>query len=830
MCASEVRGRRDDQFVVLIILLILSTILMVGEANGEERLSFNIPQQRADLALTMFAEQADLTLIFPFDKARRETANQLIGEYSLEEAVQILLAGTSLNATFSQRLVISISTDSETVSGEGKMIQKKDTGLFALLASILTASAAQAQETENPDAPVQLEEIIVTAQKREQNIQDVPISVSVLSGEYLDSARFQGVAESLNQVAGVNLFTNGQSGANKASVRGVTAGTALFGGSGAVGYYIDEVPFGLAKSAILPDANAYDLERVEVLRGPQGTLYGASALNGVIRILTKDARLDEFEFKGRTSASTTRGADENYDADIAVNIPLVAGKVAARAVVGYKDMSGWIDRVPSDGSMTRDGANDAQLANARFKIKALPTEKMTVNVSAWFSRAKNGAASIASDDGIQNSVVDEPIEIDYDIFGLKIDYDFANMSLLSSTSYMDYRSTRVQDIAAIDTLFQSIDSEVFSQEFRLNSALDGSWQWSAGAFYRIAKDPLLQVLPVFLAAPISWTDKSESIALFGEFTRTFLNGGADFTVGLRFFEDEVTISETIRNTGVPGEPLVTSRSTFDTVSPRAVLTWHPSDAVVVYGSYAQGFRSGFDQNPLVLTVAPQFPAVREDTLNNFEIGAKGTVLNGRLIFDSAVYYIDWSDVQQTVGVPINAEGQSVNLFAPINGKSASGVGLDFGVSFVPIEGLRLGSTFGWNDLSMDEEVLSSGVILFNKGDRLVDSPEYTAGLTGTYDFELGSSGYIGQLAASAHYHSKLDTRTISGGALAIREGDDILVTRFGVSVYSPKSWTTTVYVDNVGNEDGAVTRGTNPFSSPRIRPLTVGVQFEYHAN
>jgi outer membrane receptor protein involved in Fe transport len=183
----------------------------------------------------------------------------------------------------------------------------------------------------------------------------------VLSVEQLDQSSSQGVAAELTKVPGIVAFPNLQAGGGTiVSVRGVSAGSATFAGSNPVSYYLDSVPFGLVQSAVTPDSNAYDLARVEVLRGPQGTLYGASAQAGVVRVLTKDADLDRFELKMRASDSYTKGGGDNYRGDAAINVPIIDGKLAARAVLGYQKMSGWVD------TPLGKNANDSTMRTARL--------------------------------------------------------------------------------------------------------------------------------------------------------------------------------------------------------------------------------------------------------------------------------------------------------------------------------------------------------------------------------------------------------------------------------------------------------------------------------
>ncbi len=819
----------------------LSLWLTIGIATAEDtgrEFELNIPRTTAEESVKLLSRQTGYSVIFQSVDVAGIQTNAVQGRFTLQAALNRMLAGTVLSGRLTKMEVITISNNVNTKAGENEMKTKSKHrkgvfgGIGAILASVFATSGAigQEQSVNRADlAAKPLEEIIVTAQKREQQLQDVPISIAVLDGEFLDSGRFEGVAEALNQVAGFNQFVTAQSGAPKFSVRGVTAGGTLFAGSGTVGYYLDDVPFGLAKSAITPNVNSYDLARVEALRGPQGTLYGASALNGVIRILTNDADLEKSEFKARTLFSSTDGGGENYRGDFATNLPIIQGKLAARLVVGYSDMSGWIDRVIGDGSVARENANDSQVTNVRLKVGAQPFDNLKLNFSVWSERVEHGMSATAADNMTRLARVEEPLENDVDVYGLTVTYDFPAVSLVSSTNYLEYSSGSIMDIAGIDQLFTGVDAKVFTQELRLHSTAEGTWHWTAGLLHRDAEDPLLQTLPVFLAAPISWVDKSESIALFGEVERSLLNGNLTIAAGLRYFQDDVTVIERIRNTGVPDEPLVTAESTFDSVSPRVTLTYQLSDEASLYGVFSQGFRSGFDQNPLVLTVAPDFPPVQEDTLDNYEVGAKGTFLGGRLVVDAAFYYLEWKDLQQSIGVPITSEsGEAVTLIAPINGDTASGMGLDFSATLSPIDDLLLSLQFGWNDITMDTDVISSGVVLFDKGDRLNDSPEYTAGLTAEYGFDIGDRGYFGRFSASANYHSELLKRSIGGGAQQVFEGDEMLLSRVSFSIDSPRqNWSTTLYLDNAANEDGAVTRGVNENGSPRVRPRTFGLQVEF---
>src|SRR5258708_2801857 len=280
-----------------------------------------------------------------------------------------------------------------------------------LLLSTLPALAAGPSGAGATAETPSIDEIVVTAQKREQRIQDVPISLSVVGGAELDKSSIQSVSDALGMVPGVAVNVTGQGGETKLTIRGVTAAGALFAGPSPIGYYLDSVPFGLVRSAVQPDANSYDLNRIEVLRGPQGTLYGASALNGVVRVLTNDANLNNFEFKMRASTSNTEGGGENYRGDFAVNAPIIPGKLAARAVVDYNNTSGWLNNAFAADT------NTGEVANLRLKINARPTDNSSIKLNYWHSSSHYGAPSVSDDKGFNDTTIPEPYKVKYDTVG-----------------------------------------------------------------------------------------------------------------------------------------------------------------------------------------------------------------------------------------------------------------------------------------------------------------------------------------------------------------------------------------------------------------------------
>jgi len=706
----------------------------------------------------------------------------------------------------------------------------------AAAAALLGGSEAFAQERPRGEvAATQLDELVVTAQKREERLQEVPISITALTGEKLDRSR-ESLTQVLNTVPGVVAMTTQLE--NSLVIRGVTPLGSLNAGSATAGYYLDTAPFGLVRVAFVPDTSVYDLDRLEVLRGPQGTLYGANSVSGVVRVLTKDADVAGFEAKMRGTVSHTDHGGENYRGDAAVNVPLIDGKLAARFVASYEDVSGYIDRP------NKENANDGVRQSYRLKLRAEPTEKLSLGLSAWISKRDFDGRSMGTRQLTSISLREEPESTHFYLYALTGSYDLGPATLSSSTSYLRYTFSASSNYNAwfpafgppIFTLREQLETrvpaKVFSQEVYLTSNGDGPWKWTAGAIYRHGQEHFFQHRPSYVnIGGTHQEDTTKSYAIFGELTRVALDGHLELTAGLRYFKDEQTLRELSRFTQVnPNPPLARSNSDFDKVTPRLVVKYKPSDHLMTYASYSEGFRSGFAQSPLALAQAPGLLGpVEPDLLKNYEVGAKGSLFGGRLAFEVAGYYIDWQGVQNTLAISVGTTSP-ISVSASVNGKSASGFGFDAGVTAKPFEGLTLSGAYSRNDLTLDADVrASTGAILYLKGDRIAGSPESNWFVGADYvspawgDLDL-------RLSASANRYSALEGRALVNGASVVATGQAITVARASASLESPSGWSLTLFADNLFNERDTPTIpvgvGLIPELQIRLQPRTIGVQLE----
>lgn len=346
--AVEVDEAASVRCGVLVLLLTVSIPLLAAETNSGELVPFDIPQQRADLSLTRFAEQADLTFIFPYEKTRDKTANRLVGRYSIDEAVSKLLEGTGLYPLFSDEGVLTIDTDDRSVTGDDQMKVRKTTGLVAILTAIFGntgASGQDATEAQEQTQPLVLEEVVVTAQKREQSLQEVPISISVVDGVKILEQGFSRLSDLSQFIPNFNV--NEGLPASTVSVRGFNTSnrnSAAF--EQAVAVFIDDVYYGRVTQSL---TELLDIDRVEVLRGPQTTFFGQSAIAGALNITTRKPSLEEWE--GYIDAAY--GSDADARLQIAYGGP-VTDTFGIRFAGSIRDYDGWLTNTNGEDGLGQE--------------------------------------------------------------------------------------------------------------------------------------------------------------------------------------------------------------------------------------------------------------------------------------------------------------------------------------------------------------------------------------------------------------------------------------------------------------------------------------------
>jgi iron complex outermembrane recepter protein len=834
MGTKKMSRKIRDVWAVVATAAVLANVTLV--CAQQSSVAFDLPAQSLVNSLRAVGKLTDTNILINQNLIGNRHVPALKAQLTVGEALGQLLQGTGLVPRFVDDKTVVLAAEGD-IEATGRVtslnfpaggqeefrVAQADTSTGSATASDSNGGADPENFPETSD--MKLEEVVVTAQRREERLREVPIAISVLGGADLERSTYAGVTEALAMVPGVSAMAQQvQTGGTLLAIRGVSAPGAFFNGPSTAAYYVDSVPFGMIKNAVVPDPNIYDLQQIEVLRGPQGTLYGANALNGVVRVLTHEPDVADFEFKGRGLVSTTEDGGTNYGGDLTVNVPIISGKLAARATVGERRDSGWI-RSPLD-----DDINSGATGNYRLKVKWLPTDNLAVDLSAWHSQSLHDAAGMADDAGATNEVLPQRMRSQFNAYGAKLAYELPALSITSTTSYVTYGNNTLLGLTPSALPWNSntnLASRVIAEELALTSKLESPWRWSAGMMYRDAKDNLYQdfnfllPLPPTTALNADYEDTSKSWAAFGELGRRFFDDKLQWTLGLRYFQDDGSMQP---KRPVPGKNLNLNRleASASATTPRAVLTWLPNEDFTAYASYSEGFRSGELQGPDIGATIADFPASEPDKLANYELGVKGQLWSRLVAYEAAVFHMQWSDIQQTIAV-FQPDG---DFFIPVflNAGDASGSGIEFTFQTRSLAGFSLGANFSWNDLEFDDDVPSGGSLIFRAGERPHFSPEYTAALSAQYSFALGANGLKGTLSASGNYLSPMN-----GMWVPTLEGDSLLLMHGSFTIDFADHWSAALFVDNAGNYDGT----QQPFPgipqyNPRLRPRTYGLRFNYY--
>ena len=681
-------------------------------------------------------------------------------------------------------------------------------GFMALVAGNGTALAQDAARTAGGQAvaPTTLEEVVVTARKRSERQIDVPIALTSISGDALDQRGVSSVGAALSEVPGVNIYDRG--GSYKLSIRGIS--TSL--GSNENGYYLDDLPFTGVTVPLNPDVRAWDIDRIEVLRGPQGTLFGEGSMGGTVRILTRDPEFNDWDAKLSLSGSSTSDGGTNRGAKAMINIPLVDDRLALRLAGTKEKFPGWIDNVVTGAQ----NVNLLEYTSYRAKLRFQPTDALSVGASYWHYKVDGpGGTSTADDRGDADQGVSLAAVIEYSLVGFSAAYDFGPVEL--AYSFADNSFELPQRGALFGgTLEATIGIDVRSNELRLASQGDGPLQWTLGAYKREAIRRDAFVFALFGLNNTSRTDAT-SEALFGEATWSLSSAPIDLTLGLRSVREDLKGQEA--NSGVPTPP---AGGKYNSTNPRFIVAWRPNEAWRVYASAAKGYRSGQLQPSVSKGIGgalgiPLPDALSDDSIWTYELGTKASLADNRATFEAAIYQSDWKDV--TVRIPLGATGFN----GLINSKGIDVQGLEASLTTLLGEAWRLNLNASYSDAVFAGTVPGTGI---KDGSPVDDHAKTTASMsldyTTTVFGDLTGTGRFGvQYASERDFPSFGPPQYLPGDTTTTME------LRFGLE---SRHWGVQLFVDNLTDEDGAISPraaqqvpGALP-TATRFRPRTIGLQ------
>jgi len=666
----------------------------------------------------------------------------------------------------------------------------------AVVLALAAPAAALAQTTAGG-----LEEVVVTAQKRSESLQDIPFSVAAVTEESIRRSGASNIVELARNVSGLAITDLGP-GQSQVAIRGISAGQVVRDQPGvkeSVGIYLDESPISIA--LFTPDLDLYDVERIEVLRGPQGTLFGAGSSSGTLRYITHQPDTKNFAASTELQATSVQDGEMGGSARAMINVPM--GEVAALRLVGYyTQIPGFMDSVYPDRGVKKD-VNGGDKTGVRASLLFQPNDQLSITPRIVYQKLETDGypridvwnilgnpytttqPPVSIGGRKQVTQFQEGIDDDFTLGDLKIDYDFGAVTLTSVTSYTDRQVTvnrdasqltgsvtydvegETPDVRLNSKLIDATDLTAWSQELRLASNdTDSRFRWLVGAFYQTFDRTYGQRLPTpgydqLVITPATQTPANpggndstdygappdnpfwshltydfEQWAVFGEGTFQFTDAWA-LTAGLRYYdfsEDRrLTFAGFFADQGYTNQPGTISS---DGVSPRAILSFRPSEDVLLTAQVARGFRLGGINDPLNVTLCKGndidvyggHPTWDDEKTTNYELGAKTRWAGGAVQLNAAVFYTDID------GLQVIADAGSCSSRIILNAQAQS-VGGELELLARPNEHWDFGFTATYADAEITETQLDATgnpIAGIRDGNRLPTSPKLQAAASGTY--------------------------------------------------------------------------------------------------
>jgi iron complex outermembrane recepter protein len=754
-------------------------------------------------------------------------------------------------------------------------------GIAALIAagSAQAQTPAQAQEpgagaSDVTTAAANEEEVIyVTAQRRTQRLIDVPQSVSAVGEETLERQQARSFLDYAALVPGLGIDQS-TPGEARITLRGINTGSV--GSTAAV--YFDETPFGsssaLGNAAVLAsDFDTFDMARIEVVRGPQGTLYGSNALGGVLKFVTNAPNPSFFSGRLQAGLEAVESGGLGWNANAMLNQPL-GHSAAVRASGFYRENPGFIDRIGLPG----EDVNDSRTYGGRVSLLVEPTAGLSVRLTAFAQNIEAGAgSSFDADPQTFRPITVDPFtgtdlrgrlvrtehypvfnNVDYRLLNGTAHWDIGLGTLTSVTSFGKLRQHQETDNTGslgglVTFLYGSptplgifldavVDQEKFTQEVRLASRPGGPLEWLVGGYYTDESVALLQNFVIFEQGALTIRDPAllgqpsfaeiallssyEEIAGFGNVT-VHITPQWEASVGGRLSHNRQRADQSIEGAfvlltgGVPPQ-LSEGRSS------ESVFTWSLSSLyrltpnASVYVRAAKGYRPG-GPNVVPPGAGPNFPFQFDaDTIVSYELGVHMQTPDRLLALDAAAFYQDWNDIQVFAQVQTDVGPVGVNA----NGEGARSWGLEASATLRPARGFNILANLAWTnaELTADTPAITGG----RAGDRLPFVPELAGSLSVDYEFPIHGSaeaflGATARIVGSQAGNFSPAYRTAFGAQPNIR-GYEALDLRAGIQSVN---WSITAFVRNVTDAQspisvGGFTAGL-PISVAPLRPLTFGV-------
>ena len=837
---------------IVFLSLLVGMSVHAGDAaqrSDQQEFDIDIPALNAAKALTMLAEQTDSTLLFPYKEAWTRQANVVIGRYALPEALSILLQGSGLRGSLSDDGVIRISLvedarPNKREGGTSMKLQTKRGFMAAVIGTIIAAAGVKqtaAQEGAVPQQqglqapPSALEEVIVTAQRREESLQDIPISASVLTADVIDRNMIEDVGDYLPMIPNVSFTTAGARDEREIAIRGIANNLGQIDRAAqTLGLYVD----GFSVNLVTNNPHLQDADRIEVLRGPQGTFFGRGASGGAINITRKQPGPDFF-----AEADAQYGRDATWSVAGTVNTPVIEDRLYLRANAYNAHSDGFVTNVNPAG-----GRSDSDYQYSRLASRWLITDRFVADLTVTHTNEEHGIeALIASGvmgpfgrsiyrgappvlDGLApyptntttlNHDLPSSRSNEYYTATANLNYDFGNFAVTSITGYIERDFNRISDVdhTSLDFIRQEWEEHdtSFSEELRIVSNRDGRWDWLIGGFFASDRNriPVSRVsvgADNFFGAPpgrvIFSADRSQEInswAAFGQINFRPTDR-LTLTAGGRYSTDDI---EKFDSTATPTN---TRSASFTDFSPHFAVSYDVTDDLMVYGTVSQGYKPGG------LQLDPRLPrnTYDEELIRNYELGFKSHFFDRRFRINAAAFLMDWSDMQVNNQVAIQDPntGAFVIIRGVENAAEATTKGFEFDMSALLAPGLQVGASAGYLDAKFDSypNAFLTGGLLDLSGERLPQAPEWTSTAHVQYATPIRSGA---ELFISGEWSYRSETvpnvQNLSESGFPFRApAFDVWNFRVG---YVSKRFSIFAYLENAFDEQYFTTSADNGFLS-----------------
>jgi iron complex outermembrane recepter protein len=761
--------------------------------------SFDIGGQPLAGALNEFARQSSRQILFSTEVVQAKRTRGVKGELEPEAALRQLLEGTGLT--------YRVTADD----------------------TILVEAARSGESADSRAEGAQLEEIVVTAQKRVQRLQDVPVPVTVISGQSLVSSNQLRLQDYYSSVPGLSLTPGSQS-TQVLSIRGIASGSIF---NPTVGVTIDDVPYGAsganAGGNVVPDIDPSDLTSVEVLRGPQGTLYGASSMGGLLKFVTVDPSTEAVTGRVQAGWSDVRnGSESGYNFRGAINVP-VSEDFAIRASAYTRRDPGYIDNVLTG----EKGVNRIDVDGGRLSALWRPSDDFSVKLSALAQQSRgHGASSVSRLPGLRD------LEQSYARGAGAFDNELqaysstitAALGRFDLTSVSGYNVNEPHDSADLSAFFGSdandlhgvsgvlvneqLRSSKFTQELRLSTLLGEKAEWLIGAFYTSEKSRWRQSIDAVeptqgtLTGNILIDTFPTTLKEYAAFTNvTFhVTDRFDVQVGARQSKIKQSNQDTLSG-DLFAEPIVSEQFKADSSPFTYLLTpsFKISPDLMLYARLASGYRVGGTNS--ALNAPPQYDP---DKAQNYELGFKGDFFERTLAVDASAYYIDWKNIQVLQSTYVS------------NAPRAKSQGIELSVELRPVESLRISAWAVWSEAELTEDFPADSISFGRSGDSLPASSRYSANLSVRTEFPLGSAdGFLGSTLNYVGERKGVFTTSAERQVLpAYAKVDVVAGATYG-------SWTINLFLNNLTDKRGVLSGGLGEDLDPTgfyyITPRSVGM-------